>query len=292
MATFLDDHSRHLTLAFLCSKSEVADAFVAFKSKLESMMRHEVGTIEMRVGSKDTADAACASGDAYRVLRLHSDNAAEYRVISSDSRSSGVEQSFSPPYTPEHNAIAERVNRTIVEPARSMWIQANLPHCLWPYAVKNVVSVRNRLPHSATRRTPHELVTGLRPSLKNTRSLDHGIYKILIMAPQSLPRVVKSRHVTFDEDSFPGFPDLEEHTDDDHASDATVDSLSMVDDFESDSVPNSDDNGDVSEEDCESSGAMAAMKTMKSHMPRRACLIFRLAPNRAGKSRIAITFAC
>jgi transposase InsO family protein len=84
------------------------------------------------VGSNEIAEAAGSAGDSYRVLQLHSDNAPEYRDICHDARSDGVEQSFSPPYTPEHNAIAERVNRTIVEPARSMLIKANLSHSLWP----------------------------------------------------------------------------------------------------------------------------------------------------------------
>ncbi len=56
------------------------------------------------------------------------------------------DQSFSAPYTLERNSIAERVNRTIVEGARSLLIQAGLPQNLWPYAMKHVVHVRNRVP--------------------------------------------------------------------------------------------------------------------------------------------------
>ena len=122
----------------------------------------------------------------------------------------GVNQnkSFSPPYTPELNGIAERVNRTMVEAALSMLIQANLPSCLWPFALKHGIHVRNRVPHSATGKTPYLVMTGHKPSLKHIRvfgcaayvlrqpsgskfesravegvylqTLDHGIYKVLI----------------------------------------------------------------------------------------------------------------
>jgi transposase InsO family protein len=106
------------------------------------------------------------SADGFRIVRLHSDNAKEYERIAYDVANNDVVKTFSPPYTPEHNSIAERVNRTIMDPARSMLIHAGLPESLWPFAVKTVVAVRNRMQHSTTKATPFELLTGARPSLK------------------------------------------------------------------------------------------------------------------------------
>ena len=84
------------------------------------------------------------------IKKLHSDGAKEYLALQ-DSLGGGEEsKSFSPPYTPELNGIAERVNRTMVEGALAMLIQANLPSCLWPFALKHAIYVRNRIPHSAT----------------------------------------------------------------------------------------------------------------------------------------------
>ena len=36
------------------------------------------------------------------------------------------------PYTPEQNGVAERMNRTIIEQAKTMFIDSGLPHRLWP----------------------------------------------------------------------------------------------------------------------------------------------------------------
>jgi hypothetical protein len=83
-----------------------------------------------------------------------------------------------------------------------------------------------------TRATSFELLTGGRPSLKNIRVFrcaafvlrmpqrsklqpraeegmllecgEHGIYKVFMCSDDAAPRVVESRHVTFDESSFPG----------------------------------------------------------------------------------------
>ena len=40
------------------------------------------------------------------------------------------------------------MNRTLIEAARTLLIQANLPGCFWPFALKHVVYVRNRVQHS------------------------------------------------------------------------------------------------------------------------------------------------
>jgi hypothetical protein len=92
-------------------------------------------------------------------------------------------KTYSPPYTPEHNSIAEHVSRTIMDPARSMLIHAGLPESLWPFAVKIVVVVRNRVPHSATKSTPFEMLTGARPSLKNIRVFGCAAFELRM--PQS-----------------------------------------------------------------------------------------------------------
>eukprot|EP00171_Calliarthron_tuberculosum_P002470 IDg2470t1 len=215
-------------------KSEVADAFVTFKSKLESMIGSDAGKMICAWAQRTPQTLLTLRGTCTALYSCTLIIAGEYRAIAGDARASGIKQSFSAPYTPEHNAIAERVNRTIVESARSMLIQANLPHCLWPFAIKNVVSVRNRLPHSAMKRTPHETITGSRPSLKHFRVFGCAAYVL------QLPRKSKLEACAI-EDSFPGFPDLEERTDDEYASDDTIDSLTNeVNSDDDDTESNSD----------------------------------------------------
>lgn len=100
---------------------------------------------------------------------MHSDGSKEYIRLQKNISEDDTCTSFSAPYTPEHNGIAERVNRSIIEAARTLLIQANLPKCLWTFAVKHVVKIRNRIRHCYTRTTPYFLFTKRKPSLKNIR---------------------------------------------------------------------------------------------------------------------------
>ena len=79
-------------------------------------------------------------------------------------------------------------------------------------------------------------------------TLHHGIYNDLITTDIGIPRIVESRHVTFDEYTFPGAPALEEYMDDESSSDDDYDS----DSSNSESHIEESDYVDVSDE--ESSG--------------------------------------
>jgi hypothetical protein len=60
--------------------------------------------------------------------------------------SKGVYVTYSPPYTPELNAIIERSHRTIFESAYAMLLHSGLPDEFWIFAVKYAVAIYNRLP--------------------------------------------------------------------------------------------------------------------------------------------------
>ena len=90
----------------------------------------------------------------YSVKVLNSDNGGEYTahetasVISEFqeiSKANGVTQNFTCAYTPEQNGVSERLNRTLVELARSLLVEAGLSQNFWTLAVKHVVHVKNRL---------------------------------------------------------------------------------------------------------------------------------------------------
>lgn len=76
--------------------------------------------------------------------RIHSDGGKEY-VRLEKNLGGYIAKSFYPPYTPELDAISRRVNGKMEDAARSLLIQANLPVCLWPFALKKVFRVRNRV---------------------------------------------------------------------------------------------------------------------------------------------------
>lgn len=92
-------------------------------------------------------------------------------------------KSFSAPYTPEHNAIAEMINRTMVDDARSLLIQAKLPNYLWPFALNHVIYVLNRLQHSSTGTSPLIRLTNELPDFKNVRVL--GCATFVLRVPRA-----------------------------------------------------------------------------------------------------------
>ncbi|KRZ17142.1 Retrovirus-related Pol polyprotein from transposon TNT 1-94 [Trichinella zimbabwensis] len=74
------------------------------------------------------------------------------------------------PETPQQNEVAERMNRTLVEKARTMLIDANLSPDLWSEAVSAANYLRNRCPTKALRKmTPEEAWSGRNPNLAHLK---------------------------------------------------------------------------------------------------------------------------
>ncbi|MBF6309039.1 transposase family protein, partial [Nocardia farcinica] len=68
-----------------------------------------------------------------RVKVLRSDNGGEYTsgAMAKLCADRGIEQKFTPSYTPQLNGVAERMNRTLVECARCMLEHAGLSKEYW-----------------------------------------------------------------------------------------------------------------------------------------------------------------
>ena len=65
------------------------------------------------------------------------------------------------------NGVAERRNRTLKNMVRSMISHSSLPESLWGEALKTAAYILNRVPTKAAVKTPFELWTGRKPSLKH-----------------------------------------------------------------------------------------------------------------------------
>ncbi|KAF1318429.1 Integrase catalytic core protein, partial [Globisporangium splendens] len=146
--TFIDDKSRFCAVFLLRSKSEVLDKFVQFVKFAETQ-----------------------TGKRVKVLR--SDNGGEYASskFAAFCRDRGIVQQFTPPYTPQLNGVAERMNRTLVESARCMLEHAGLSKQYWGEAVATAAFLRNRCPTRAIGhdKSPHEVWTQKKPLLKNLK---------------------------------------------------------------------------------------------------------------------------
>ena len=67
------------------------------------------------------------------------------------------------------NGVSERRNHTLKDMVRSMTCHSSLPESLWGEALKTAAYILNRVPTKATAKTPYELWTARKPSLKNLR---------------------------------------------------------------------------------------------------------------------------
>ncbi|RVW20450.1 Retrovirus-related Pol polyprotein from transposon TNT 1-94 [Vitis vinifera] len=69
--------------------------------------------------------------------------------------------------TPSQNGVAERRNRTLKDMVRSMISHSTLPESLWGEAIKTAVYILNRVPSKAVAKTPYELWTSKKPSIRH-----------------------------------------------------------------------------------------------------------------------------
>jgi len=59
----------------------------------------------------------------------------------------GITRDWTASYNPELNGVAERKNKTIVEAARAMMYDHDMPKFLWAEACSTAVYVHNKTPH-------------------------------------------------------------------------------------------------------------------------------------------------
>ncbi|GJX74685.1 retrotransposon protein, putative, ty1-copia subclass [Tanacetum coccineum] len=62
------------------------------------------------------------------------------------SRSWDIASITTPPYTPQHNGVSERRNRTLLDMVRSMMSQTTLPKSFWDYALETAARILNMVP--------------------------------------------------------------------------------------------------------------------------------------------------
>jgi hypothetical protein len=150
--TFTDEATRMSFVFYLRDKtsSTVLEVFEKFKA-----------SAELHFYSK-----------GYKIQAVRMDGGSEYQAtLKGFLVEKGIDSERTTHYSPESNGISERLNRTLLDMARTMLFGANLPNKLWTEAISAAVYLKNRLPHSSLRGniTPHEMWFGIKPSLSHLR---------------------------------------------------------------------------------------------------------------------------
>nr|GEW05814.1 hypothetical protein [Tanacetum cinerariifolium] len=70
----------------------------------------------------------------------------------------GIIAHRTPPYTPQHNGVSERRNRTLLDMVRSMMSQITLPKSFWDYALETAARILNMVPTKKIEKTPYECI--------------------------------------------------------------------------------------------------------------------------------------
>ena len=105
-----------------------------------------------------------------KVAIYRCDNAKEYQKFERLIHDAGTRMEYTTAYTPEENGVAERLNRTIIQMARSMLIWAQLPQTFWGEAVVTANYLRNLLPAGQDDQSPNELWDDHKPEVGHVRT--------------------------------------------------------------------------------------------------------------------------
>ena len=104
-----------------------------------------------------------------KIKRIRSDNGTEFKNAQMDDlcENKGIHHEYSAPYTPQQNGVAERKNRTLIETARTMLADSNLPVMFWNEAIYAACYTLNRvLTVKKFGKTSYELLNRRKPNLE------------------------------------------------------------------------------------------------------------------------------
>ena len=153
--TFTDDYSRYCKTYFLKKKSEALQKFKDFKVAVEKELGMNVKALRADRGSEYLSD--------------------EFKHYLKEC---GIRSESTAAYSPQQNGVSERLNRTLVEAARSMLSYSGLSYAYWAEAVATATYLRNRMVSAAIKsgQTPYQSWYGKKPNLEHTRVFGCTVY--------------------------------------------------------------------------------------------------------------------
>ena len=206
---FVDNFSRFSWLFPLKAKSDFYNTFIMFQKMIENQLSTKISMFQ------------CDGGGEFMSNKFLS-----------HLKDCGIQQLVSCPYTPQQNGLAERKHRHLTELSLTMLFQSKTPQRYWVEVFYTANFLINLLPSSVLedKRSPFEVLHGKAPDYSALRTFGCSCYPMLRdyaatkFDPRSLRcvflgyndkykgyrclypptgRVYISRHVIFDELSFP-----------------------------------------------------------------------------------------
>ena len=141
------DFSRYTFVYFLKNKFEVKESFIAFKNWIENRF-----SIKIKI--------------------VRSDHGREYinNSLKDFFTKCGIEHQNSVAYCPQQNGRSERANRSLIQMARTILIDAGLDKKFWEEAIATAAHLQNRSPKNLLNgMTPYELWHNKTPDLSYLR---------------------------------------------------------------------------------------------------------------------------
>eukprot|EP00253_Pinus_taeda_P035723 PITA_35723 len=139
----------------------------------KTMLWHQrLGHLERRAFEYFMVKALVENQTEKKIKVLRTDNGGEFcsKEFEEFCKKCGIAWQKTIPYTPQQNGVAERMNKTLMERARSMLSGAKLGQEFWAEAVDTACYLVNRSPSSVLEdKTPQKVWTGKKPSLSHLR---------------------------------------------------------------------------------------------------------------------------
>jgi len=109
------------------------------------------------------------SGKSIKVLRT--DGGGEYtsKLFEKFCEDNGIVHEVSAPYTPQHNGLAERKNRSLLDMTRSMLKMKKMPNTFWGEEVRTATYILNRCPTKKLNQILEEIWLGCKQLPKHLR---------------------------------------------------------------------------------------------------------------------------
>nr|GEW17341.1 hypothetical protein [Tanacetum cinerariifolium] len=118
--TFTDDFSRYGYVYLFKHKHKLFETFKVFQKEVENQLGKTIKSLRFDRGGE------YISQEFLDHLNDH-----------------GIIAHRTPPYTPQHNGVSKRRNRTLLDMVRSMMSQTTLPNSFWVYALKIAACILN-----------------------------------------------------------------------------------------------------------------------------------------------------